>query len=124
MAGKNKTATDSVHTMDLATYTQLCDVMNELAFRGPKEEALMMRVAKAGNIAKVMAEIKRRRIYLKKHTAGDEPEEKTGTELATTRGTRKKRGSRTRRKSATGAAGNSASGKGLDDGVSTGQGAS
>lgn len=81
-----------------ATYMHLVNVMDELAFRGPKEEALMMRVAKAGDINEVMTLIKRRRIYGKKMSAGrdgDSPELEPGTQKKQ-RNPRKPKGGRRR----------------------------
>jgi len=50
-------------------YERVVALMDELAFRGPSQEALMMRVAKAAGFTEVMTAIKRRRIYTKKMQA-------------------------------------------------------
>jgi|SRR6516162_8903047 hypothetical protein len=58
-------------TIDAATYNDAQAVMRELAFRGAKEEALVMRIAKVCGFTEVMAEIKRLRLYIKKHAKPD-----------------------------------------------------
>ncbi len=52
------------------TYTKLTDLMDELAFRGPMQEALVMRIANCGGFDDVITRIKRRRLYSKKMLAG------------------------------------------------------
>lgn len=53
-------------TLTPEKYQHAKDVMQELAFRGPKEEALVMRIAKACDFTEVMTQIKKLRIYAKK----------------------------------------------------------
>jgi len=49
---------------------KLTDLMDELAFRGPMQEALIMRVANCGGFNEVITRIKRRRLYSKKMRDG------------------------------------------------------
>jgi hypothetical protein len=46
----------------------MVETMIELAFRGPKEEALVKRIAKAGNITEVVTHINRMQKHVKKMT--------------------------------------------------------
>ena len=55
---------NGVH-ISLEDYTNLVKTMDELAFRGPKEESLMVRVANAGGFSEVLSLIKKRRQYAK-----------------------------------------------------------
>jgi len=49
---------------------KLTDLMDELAFRGPMQEALIMRVANCGGFDDVITRIKRRRLYKKRMSDG------------------------------------------------------
>lgn len=62
---KKRAAGEGV-TIDAATYHKLSNLLDELAFRGPKEEAIVMRIAKAAGFNEVMTRIKKLRIYAKK----------------------------------------------------------
>ena len=57
-------------TIPAATYQGLVETMVELAHRGAKEEALVMRIANAGDIAEVRKHFKDMRLYLKKMRPG------------------------------------------------------
>jgi len=54
------------HVMDAEQYAAMVETMKELAFRGEKEEAIIMRVANAGGVDEVATHIKRMRLYAKK----------------------------------------------------------
>jgi hypothetical protein len=89
MASKQKQEDGKPVSIPFATYANMCDVMDELACRGPQEEALMLRVAKAGDIDEVMDKIKCRRVNRAKFakparnlaTVGDTPAKKAGRKL-------------------------------------------
>ena len=66
---KPATTTDGV-VIPLEAYQHGIAVMDELAFRGPHEEGLVMRIAKAFGMKDAMKTIIRRRMYLKKHQGG------------------------------------------------------
>src|SRR5258708_4738725 len=51
----------------------LIDTMIELAFRGSEQEALVLRIAKAGEVAEVVKHITRLRLYAKKMKPGVRP---------------------------------------------------
>jgi hypothetical protein len=72
-------------------YAAMCRVMDELAFRGPAEEALVMRIAKAGNVTEVMTAIKRRRIYGKKMAGKVARVPDDGANHAPKRGTKRRK---------------------------------
>lgn len=77
-------------------YAKLTDLMDELAFRGPMQEALIMRVANAGGFSDVITRIKRRRLYTKKMQGGTPAgDEGQGGQPRKPRG--KKKGSKSRR---------------------------
>lgn len=56
--------------VNTAQYRAMVAVMDELSFRGPMQEALVMRIANAGGISEVITTIKRRRLYSKKMRDG------------------------------------------------------
>jgi len=77
-------------------YDAMVSTMLELAFRGPEEEAVIMRAAKAGDITPVTKEISRRRMYAKKQGMVRVKPVHDGDPVAPKRkGTKAKRKSRT-----------------------------
>lgn len=61
---------DSTFTIDGAVYNELINLLDELAFRGKMQEALVVRIANKAGFTEVLERIKRRRLYTKRMGVG------------------------------------------------------
>ena len=102
--------------LDRDRYDRMVETMRELAFRGPKEEGIVLRIAKSGGITEAVKGIVRLRLYAKKHLTGHSSRSNNGQVAAS--GKRSKKALRGKRSRSGKKAGASA---GAGDGAETTQ---
>lgn len=94
MARRSDVNTVDGFTIEPARYNAMTGAMMELAMRDGKSEALVMRIAKAGNITEVTKQLTRLRVYAKKQGLVRAKKEPRVTDISSGKGKGTKKKSR------------------------------